>query len=267
MAQLPSTGLENPSVSNIGNVNQPVGNEQPSNENDNALSASPSIPELGRETSQDLGDSSALRKPRHTETSSIYIWNLTRPLITQELKSYIIEVAQEEPTLVWLDRIRSHCFATFPTIAGARRACEALNDQVFPPEDRSRKPMKVDYVPTEKVADWISIEESDGPRSARRWKVRYVELVGGAQTELVEIGGEKPEQRPSQERPRSSKLDAEATLREATLRLKLQSSMLKNRVDKHAPASSRFKHTKARPLLVYSEAPRDVIEERLKRKM
>lgn len=214
----------------------------------------------------------------HTKTSSIHIWNLFRPLVIRDLTAHISECAQVEATVVWFDRVRSHCFASFPSVEAAQRAREALNNQIFPPDDHSRKPMKADYIPTELVSEWISLEERDGPRAYTRWQVVYTGGNGQATAELKPCDSSS---KPSSTRkeniptgPAASQVvhtptrklsEAEASLRESTLRLRLQSSMLKNKASKVA-APNVLKRTNTQPQIFYSEAPSHVIEERLKRK-
>lgn len=211
----------------------------------------------------------------HPKTSALYIWNLSRPLVIRELSNHIAECAQEVPRTVWFDRVRSHCFAVFSSEFVAQRAREALHNHCFPEEDHSRKPMLVDYVPEGKVSEWIALEEKDGPRSTIRWQVSYKQtLTGDSTAELEKCGGissSKPANESSKHDNHSSghalanstgrKLsNAEASLRESTLRLKLQSSVIRN---KPSISSDRLRRTKAKPIIVYSEAPSHLIRERL----
>lgn len=214
----------------------------------------------------------------HAKTSSIHIWNLFRPLVVRDLAVHISECAQVEATVVWFDRVRSHCFASFPSAEAAQRAREALNNQIFPPDDHSRKPMKADYIPTGLVDEWISLEERDGPRAYTRWQVVYTGGDGQATAQLKPCNSSsipsstKKESIPTGpaasqvvQSPTRKLSEAEALLRESTLRLRLQSSMLKNKASKIASPNI-LKRTKTKPQIFYSEAPSHVIEERLKRK-
>lgn len=227
------------------------------------------------------------RSGLHAKTTSIYIWNLVRPLVIREMKDHISKCAGAEAITVWFDRIRSHCFATFPSVEAAQRAQEALDNRVFPSEDHSRKPMRVNYIPTESVSRWISIEERDGPRSTTRWCVVYGINEAGETTASLETWADsaaKPSRQQSNlerdkqpvaheeavfhtpiEKPFRRLSDAEISLRESTLRLKLQSSMMKNKANREkAQTPTKLQRTKTEPRMFYSEAPPHVIAERLK---
>ncbi|RBR23999.1 uncharacterized protein FIESC28_03112 [Fusarium coffeatum] len=119
----------------------------------------------------------------HPATSALYIKNFMRPLRPQDVKSYLIELAThprdsfDDGIVVefFLDQIRTHSFAIFKTTAAASRVRTALHDTVWPNES-NRKPLWVDFVPTEKVRDWIDTEQANGGsrgRSGARWEVIY----------------------------------------------------------------------------------------------
>lgn len=118
----------------------------------------------------------------HPATSSLYIRDFMRPLQPANVKNYLASLATPpkstpDPDTVldfFLDSIRTHCFATFPSISSASRVRSALHGAVWP-QERARKPLWVDFVPEEKVKEWIQTEqdsESRG-RGAPRWEVVY----------------------------------------------------------------------------------------------
>lgn len=200
----------------------------------------------------------------HSKTTSLYIWQLSRPLVIRELIAHVSECAGETPCFIWFDRIRSHCFATFSTIGATQKAREGLDERVFPPEDHSRKPMKADYIPSGKVLEWISLEEKEMSRSIR-WRVNYsgnLNEEAYAELESFEVSP-SPKSEINRGGHTERKLsEAEASLRESTLRLKLQSSVIRNKSN----SNTNVKRTKAKPVVIYSEAPLHIIKERLSRR-
>ena len=118
----------------------------------------------------------------HPATSSLYMRNFKRPLHIPSLRSHISAVAaapnadadDHSMTSFYLDSIRTHAFLTFQSIAAASRARSALHDSRFP-DEKSREPLWVDFVPDEKIEEWIEIEQkaNGGGRIGRRWEVVY----------------------------------------------------------------------------------------------
>ncbi|KAI1269100.1 hypothetical protein F5Y18DRAFT_176549 [Xylariaceae sp. FL1019] len=119
----------------------------------------------------------------HPATCALYIKNLMRPLRPQALRDYILELATptnapiDSSTLVnfYLDNIRTHAFAVFTSVSGASRVRNALHDRVWPDES-NRKALWLDFIPPDRVAEWIEMELEpketlDGGIS--RWEVSY----------------------------------------------------------------------------------------------
>ncbi|QPC72663.1 hypothetical protein HYE68_003415 [Fusarium pseudograminearum] len=136
---------------------------------------------LEGENQQDMDYERDVAPALHPATSALYIKNFMRPLRPQDVKSYLVELAThprdplDNDIVVefFLDQIRTHGFAIFKTTAAASRVRTALHDSVWPNES-NRKPLWVDFVPPEKVRDWIDTEQaSGGPRSGVRWEVIY----------------------------------------------------------------------------------------------
>ncbi|KAM0299693.1 hypothetical protein ACHAPM_006918 [Fusarium culmorum] len=136
---------------------------------------------LEGENQQDMDYERDVAPALHPATSALYIKNFMRPLRPQDVKSYLVELATHprDPfdngivVEFFLDQIRTHGFAIFKTNAAASRVRTALHDSVWPNES-NRKPLWVDFVPPEKVRDWIDTEQaSGGPRSGVRWEVIY----------------------------------------------------------------------------------------------
>ncbi|CEI40577.1 hypothetical protein FVEN_g1598 [Fusarium venenatum] len=167
----------------------------------------PKSREPAGENQQDMDYERDVAPALHPATSALYIKNFMRPLRPQDVKSYLVELATHprdplDADIVaefFLDQIRTHGFAIFKTTTAASRVRTALHDSVWPNES-NRKPLWVDFVPPEKVRDWIDTEQaSGGPRSGVRWEVIYDDGPDGViEVHLEEATGAGP---PSGPRP------------------------------------------------------------------
>ncbi|KAF2144181.1 uncharacterized protein K452DRAFT_357090 [Aplosporella prunicola CBS 121167] len=121
----------------------------------------------------------------HPATRGLYIRNFMRPLQPAGLKSHLIALASPPSSaspnpdvleLFHLDPIRTHVLALFNSVSAAARVRSNLHDAVWPAE-RSRKALWADFVPEEKVQEWIDTEEAatkeGGSRMGKRWEVIY----------------------------------------------------------------------------------------------
>ncbi len=148
---------------------------------------------------------------RHPATSSLYIRNFKRPLHLPSLRSHISAVATSPNTdagkdsiaSFYLDGVRTHGFVSFISITAASRARSALHNSRFP-DEKTREPLWVDFVPDEKVEEWIETEQraNGGARVGRRWEVVYQDSPDGIEAILQEVGsgsgvGFAPQRRPS----------------------------------------------------------------------
>ena len=213
----------------------------------------------------------------HVETTALYIDGLMRPLQPASLRNHLASLASapgEPPnpdviTEFYLDPIKSHCFVGFTDVSAASRVRSALHGSVWPNE-RNRKSLFVDFLPEEKLPEWIGMEERGGRRM--RWGVRY-DTTGGGVVEAIhqEINpkaaaavppGEPGmmNRRPPPQPPRTftSRGDQDRMAREAQ---KVERS--------HHPGQGfkaldeLFKSTAAKPKLYYQTVPRDVVDRRL----
>ncbi|KAI9772678.1 MAG: hypothetical protein M1840_000273 [Geoglossum simile] len=155
----------------------------------------------------DDGEEHIITPALHAATSALYIRNFMRPLHPPSLREHLTSLATPpssslNPEILgdfYLDPIRTHCLAVFANVAAASRVRSALHNRVWPNE-RTRKPLWADFVPENKVKDWIELEEStskNGARSAggRRWEVVYETVEGeegyhNTQAVLREVGVE-----------------------------------------------------------------------------
>ncbi|MCJ1247545.1 hypothetical protein MMC30_004759 [Trapelia coarctata] len=138
----------------------------------------------------------------HPATSALYIRNFMRPLQPQSLKDHLAALARPPTTSpsgeiitdFFLDTIRTHCLVRFTTVAAASRVRIALHDRVWP-DQKTRKPLWIDFVPEEKLQKWIDVEQASGGnrnQPAKRWEVVYEQEDGGVAAYLQEADGNGP---------------------------------------------------------------------------
>lgn len=134
----------------------------------------------------------------HPATSALYIRNFMRPLQPGSLKEHLASLAtpansspkSDVLSSFYLDPIRTHCLAEFTSISAASRVRSALHSRVWP-DERTRKPLWVDFVPEEKVKHWIEVQQnasSGRGQAAKRWEVVYENEEGGIKAYLQEAG-------------------------------------------------------------------------------
>ena len=146
----------------------------------------------------------------HSATSALYIKNFMRPLREPVLRDYLVELAAlpgaapDPDCLVdfHLDQIRTHAFASFTSVSAASRVRSALHGIVWPNE-RNRKELWADFIPEDKVAEWIDREQSEGGRGASgRWEVHYEPDDNGTITAaLVNAELEPPRRNSTRQQP------------------------------------------------------------------
>jgi hypothetical protein len=119
----------------------------------------------------------------HPATAALYIRDFMRPLNSGQLKSYLANLATPPGRDInldgiidfYLDPIRTHAFVSFNNISAASRVRSALHDRIWP-DERTRKPLWVDFIPTDKVKEWIEVEESSnaaGRGLGKKWEIHY----------------------------------------------------------------------------------------------
>lgn len=118
----------------------------------------------------------------HPATPALYIKNFMRPLRPQAVKDHLLDLAKpvgaptEDGTIVdfYLDTIRTHAFVVFDTISSASRVRTALHNRVWP-DETNRKALWVDFMPSERFAEWVEKEQmsSGGRGSTNRYEVVY----------------------------------------------------------------------------------------------
>ncbi|KAI1470633.1 uncharacterized protein F4812DRAFT_418415 [Daldinia caldariorum] len=138
----------------------------------------------------------------HPATSALYIKNFMRPLRPQAVKEHLLDLAAsigapaEEGTIVdfYLDTIRTHAFVVFNTISSASRVRTALHNRVWP-DETNRKALWVDFIPSERFAEWVDMEQTStgGRGSTHRYEVVYDnDEDGNVIVKLEEFDGAGP---------------------------------------------------------------------------
>ena len=150
----------------------------------------------------------------HPPTNALFIANLMRPLRPMLLDRCMADLAgsNNAVTQSFLDPIKTHAFVIFRDAADATRVRNNLHGRVWP-DERSRRPLWVDYVPADSIRVWIDQEKSDrgffnntgrggGVNSrfdaVKRWELVYsesdaVDGEGQVVTTLRQIGSNAPE--------------------------------------------------------------------------
>ncbi|KAH8752015.1 hypothetical protein F5883DRAFT_206999 [Diaporthe sp. PMI_573] len=138
--------------------------------------------EMNQQPSRESADPDVGHSPpsTHPATSALYIRELMRPLRTEAVEEYIVDLvtphgSHRDPSLIedfYLDQIRTHAFVKLASVSAAQRVRAAMHAQVWPNE-RNRKPLWVDFIPPDSMREWIDQEESGARGSSHRWEVVY----------------------------------------------------------------------------------------------
>ena len=173
-----SPGIANEGTSNAAPLDVPI--VATGSAVDPGVSISPVQPPIPAAAEMDL-DERDIAPAQHPATSALYISNLMRPLRPADVQAHIASLAAAPGQAVsddviatfFLDQIRTHAFVVLSSANAAARVRSALHDRIWPNES-NRKPLAVDFVPPEKVASWIEMEDGNGGgRSTARWEVAY----------------------------------------------------------------------------------------------
>ena len=162
---------------------------------------------LKEESAQTYIDRDDLEPSKHAATRSLYLRDFKRPLQGPMLRKHLADLARlpsaspdnDPVTIFHLDNIRTHALVSFVSVAAAAKVRLLMHNKIFPDES-SRMPIWVDFVPDDKTEDWITKETSSSDRNIK-WEVTYqgpnpVEAVH----QEVDAGG--PPRKPSAAQPR-----------------------------------------------------------------
>lgn len=135
----------------------------------------------------------------HPATAALYIRNFMRPLHSGHLQDHLNALArpfgstgtEEMIREFHLDNIRTHCLVRFVNTSAASRVRSNLHNRVWP-DERTRRPLWVDFVPEEKLKNWIDIQRGAAStgrgQPATRWEVVFEEERDGMKAYLQEVG-------------------------------------------------------------------------------
>lgn len=208
----------------------------------------------------------------HPATSTLYIDGLMRPLQPIALRRHLSNLASapdtaSDPDAVvefYLDPIKTHCFVSFTSTVAASRVRSAIHGTVWPNE-RDRKTLRADFIPDDKIKEWIQTEEdSKGrPGPAPRWEVRYEPSDNGIFATLSEVGLVPTGQRESGFN-RTPPLGPRGDLERSHHRPSSPGPAIPKQPGQgFKPLDELFKSTTTKPKLYYLPVPRSVADKRL----
>lgn len=226
-------------------------------------------------------DDEHVEPARHAATAALYVDGLMRPLQPVALRTHLASLASPpgsspNPDVVldfYLDPIKTHCFVAFANVTAATRARAALHGTVWPPE-RNRKTLFVDFIPEDKLHEWIETEERSRGRGGPppRWEVKYDRTEDGVEAVLEEVdartGGAPPSRGPesgdfSRPPPTGPRADIEPDRRPSGSAPAAESNPRPGQG--FQPLDELFMSTTAKPKLYYLPVPRRVADRRLDR--
>ncbi|KAM3064915.1 hypothetical protein ACMFMG_011258 [Clarireedia jacksonii] len=148
-----------------------------------------------QEPVEDEASYSSVSPAIHPATSALYIRNFVRPLQESRLHDYLSSLAtapgnEPNPDVIihfHIDRLRTHSIVQFTNLSAAARVRNGMHDRIWPDEP-NRKPLWVDFIPEEKVEDWISQEQAAGTgRNTKKWEVVYEENQEDGQNGITAV--------------------------------------------------------------------------------
>ncbi|KAF5878067.1 putative sap domain-containing protein [Botrytis fragariae] len=148
-----------------------------------------------QEPIEDEGSYNPITPAIHPATSALYIRNFVRPLQEPRLHDYLTTLAtppgsDPDPDAILhfhIDRVRTHALVQFKTLSAAARVRSVMHDRVWPDEP-NRKALWVDFIPDEKVKEWIDQEQASGPgRNTKKWEVVYEEMENDGDRQVTAI--------------------------------------------------------------------------------
>ncbi|KAJ5836780.1 hypothetical protein N7447_002806 [Penicillium robsamsonii] len=219
---------------------------------------------------QDVDTTPAL----HPATSALYIDGLMRPLQPTALRKHLASLASAPGTTdsdaivdFYLDAIKTHCFVSFTSLAAASRVRSAVHGTVWPNE-RNRKNLRADFIPDEKIKEWIETEEKSRDRAgaAARWEVRYETSGDGTTATLAEVGSAPSGRRESgfnRTPPLGPRRDIEQLDRRLSNAPPAAPAPPSRPGQGFKPLDELFESTTTKPKLYYLPVPRPVADKRL----
>lgn len=216
----------------------------------------------------------------HPVTSALYIRNFMRPLRPEPLRTHLVSLASPPSSspdssivsALFLDNMKTHALALFTSTTAASRVRASLHGAIWPPEG-NRKELWVDFVPDDKVEDWIKIEEEalaaekDARASgrsvpAKRFEVVYNEGPDSVTAVHQEVGSSAPSNAPRG--PRGSVDDRRTSNAPAPLPTAPTEELKKDTSASFKTLHDLFDSTTAKPQLFYLPVSDAIADTRLK---
>jgi len=102
----------------------------------------------------------------HSVTAALYIRNFMRPLRPELVRAHLVSLASPPSAspdtsivkALFLDAMKTHALVLFSSPTAASRVRSSLHGSIWPPEG-NRKELWVDFIPDDRVQDWIKEEE------------------------------------------------------------------------------------------------------------
>ena len=212
----------------------------------------------------------------HPATAALYIRDFMRPLNPTQLQNHLATLATPpgcdvDPDVIvdfYLDPIRTHAFICFTNISAASRVRSALHGCIWP-EERTRKPLWVDFIPVDKVQEWTEKEESSkagGRSAAKKWEVVYeIDEDRHVTPYLQEVGNITF--RPQPVRQQSMPLSAGGTGSTTTFKPptgpRAAQVMTSKSVTNTKALDELFKSTTTKPILYWLPVDKSLVDKRL----
>lgn len=217
----------------------------------------------------------------HPVTAALYIRNFMRPLRPEPLRAHLASLATPpsnslDASLVktlFLDAMKTHALVLFSSTTAASRVRALLHSSIWPPEG-NRKELWVDFIPDDRVEDWIKEEEdaviaekkaraSGQSTSPKRFEVVYADTEDGSTTAtLQEIGSTAPSNAPRG--PRAS-IDVQRLAAQQALPTPLVPKDARHDIEaSFKTLDELFSSTVAKPQLFFLPVSDEISELRLK---
>ncbi|KAK0672709.1 hypothetical protein QBC41DRAFT_362314 [Cercophora samala] len=138
----------------------------------------PRYQEQNMDIDEPMDEFGRAERSRHPATSALYVKNFMRPLREVQVREYFVQLAAfpgappDDSCIIdfHVDQMRTHALVKFDSVAAASRVRTALHGKVWPNES-TRKELWVDFIPSEKVAEWIRLERESHRHT--RWEVVF----------------------------------------------------------------------------------------------
>lgn len=216
----------------------------------------------------------------HPATSALYISDIMRPLNPAQLKQHIALLAappgqEPDPEVIvsfYIDSIRTHAFVSFTSISAASRVRSALHDRIWP-DEKTRKPLWIDFVPVEMIEKWVEQEQVAHPSArtlGKKWEVSYNMEEGRHVTTILQEVSNVPRKHSLQRQgfQTASPLKPPTQPRNMDVQaphpqLQIRNSATVSAAGGQLRLNELFKSTSTKPVLYYQPVSKEIAEKRL----